>query len=198
MPKARQRSDTEREADRRKINELYLNGWNQTDIAEQLGINQSTVSRDIKTLKAEWVKQRNGLVDEFEAKYRLVYREAMAAWQESKKPAETETTEMIEGGEGDTGKGQRLKASTRKEGQSGNPALLAQSQAALKAIREMFGVDVATQVIVEMKLQGEVDALLDILKETLPSELYDNVLARLGGKGAGAVEAGREQGAGGE
>ena len=42
------------------------------------------------------------------------------------------------------GKGQRLKAFTKKEGQAGNPALLAQAQAALKAIREMFGVDVKT------------------------------------------------------
>lgn len=52
--------------------------------------------------------------------------------------------------------------------------------------------------IVETRVAGEVDALLDILKETLPSELYDNVLARLGGKGAGAAKAGTEQGAGGE
>lgn len=137
---AKQRSDTERQRDRRQINDLYLQGWNQTEIADKLGIDQSTVSRDIKTLKAEWVKQRNGLVEEFEAKYRLIYREAYLAWLDSKKDAETTTQEMIDGGEG-IGTGQRLKASTRKEGQSGNPALLAQAQGALKAIREMFGVD---------------------------------------------------------
>lgn len=139
---AKQRSDTERQRDRRLINDLYLQGWNQTEIADKLGIDQSTVSRDIKTLKAEWVKQRNGLVEEFEAKYRLIYREAYLAWLRSKEDAETTTQEMIDGGEG-AGTGQRLKASTRKEGQSGNPALLAQAQGALKAIREMFGVDAA-------------------------------------------------------
>lgn len=52
--------------------------------------------------------------------------------------------------------------------------------------------------IVETRVAGEVDALLDILKETLPSELYDNVLARLGGKGAGAAKDRAEQGGGGE
>lgn len=139
----RHRTEAERIADRRTISDLYLQGWNQTEIADKLGIDQSTVSRDIKTLKAEWVKQRNGLVDEFEAKYRLLYREAYAAWMRSKEDAITEIQEAIEGG--DTGNGQRLKASTKKEGQSGNPALLAQAQAALKAIREMFGMDAPTK-----------------------------------------------------
>lgn len=141
---AKQRSDTEREADRRTISDLYLQGWNQTDIADKLSIDQSTVSRDIKTLKGEWRKQRNGLVEEFEAKYRLMYKEAYAAWLDSKKDAVTETQEAVEGDQA-TGK-QRLKVSTRREGQSGNPALLAQAQAALKAIREMFGVDTAQKI----------------------------------------------------
>lgn len=141
---ARQRSETEREADRRAISELYLKGWNQTDIAAELGIDQSTVSRDCKVLKAEWAKQRNGLVDEFEGKYRFIYRESIAAWERSLLNAETTIQEMIEG-EGSNGSN-RLKASTKKEGQSGNPALLAQAQAALKAIREMFGVDAAAKV----------------------------------------------------
>lgn len=149
--KHRQRSDTERQADRRAISDLYLSGWNQTEIADKLGIDQSTVSRDIKTLKAEWVKQRNGLVDEFEAKYRRIYQEAYAAWLRSKEDAETTIQEAIDG---DSGSGQRLKVSTKKEGQSGNPALLAQAQAALKAIREMFGVDAAAKVEHSGKVEG--------------------------------------------
>jgi len=136
------RDEAERERDRQRITPLYLQGWNQTEIAAELGIDQSTVSRDIKFLLAEWRKQRNGLVDEFEGKYRFIYREAIAAWKRSLEDAETTTQEMIDGGEGQ-GTGQRLKASTRKEGQSGNPALLAQAQGAMKAIREMFGTDAA-------------------------------------------------------
>ena len=147
------RDEAERESDRRNISDLYLQGWNQTEIGDKLGIDQSTVSRDIKTLKAEWRKQRNGLVEEFEAKYRLMYKEAYAAWLRSKEDAETTTQEAIEGDavkldrEGNPIPGkQRLKVSTRREGQSGNPALLAQAQAALKAIREMFGVDAAQKL----------------------------------------------------
>lgn len=41
--------------------------------------------------------------------------------------------------------------------------------------------------LVELKVQGEVDALLDILKDTLPQEQYANVLSRLSGEGTGTA-----------
>lgn len=137
---------------RRKIAEMYLQGRYQEEIAEALGIAQSTVSRDIKYLLAEWredakkdIEQRKA---ELEQKYIHIWREANAAWLKSLEAAETTIQEMIENGgdAGIAGGPGRLKASTRKEGQSGNPALLAQAQAALKAIREMFGVDAATKI----------------------------------------------------
>ena len=145
------RSESQRERDRALISDMYLQGWNQQEIADKLGINRNTVGSDIKVLLKEWRKQRNGLVDEFEAKYRLIYREAYAAWLRSQAAAITETSEVIEGEAGNSGS-QRIKASTRREGQSGNPALLAQAQAALKAIREMFGVDAA----IKQELSGQV------------------------------------------
>jgi len=143
------RSESQRERDRAIVSDLYLQGWNQQEIADKIGVNSNTVGADIKALLKEWKKNRNGLVDEFEAKYRLIYREAYLAWLRSKEDAETITQESIDGGEpvklDSKGKplpvAQRIKVSTRREGQSGNPALLAQAQAALKAIREMFGVD---------------------------------------------------------
>lgn len=144
------RSESQRERDRAIVSDLYLQGWNQQEIADKLGIHRNTVGSDIKVLLKEWKKNRNGLVDEFEGKYRLIYREALAAWKRSLEDAETTIQEMIDNNGGELGgealnKG-RLKASTRKEGQSGNPALLAQAQGALKAIREMFGVDAAEKV----------------------------------------------------
>ena len=78
------RSESQRERDRALASDLYLQGWNQQEIANKLGISRQAVNRDIKFLLAEWRKNRNGLVDEFEAKYRLIYREAYAAWLRSK------------------------------------------------------------------------------------------------------------------
>lgn len=151
MPKnTKRRAPAQIARDRRKIAEMYLQGRYQEEIAQELGIDQSTVSRDLKHLLGEWqeaakrdVEQRKA---ELEQKYLMVWREANSAWQRSLLDAETTIQEMIDSGDSGKGEGQRLKASTRKEGQSGNPALLAQAQAALKSIREMFGVDAATLV----------------------------------------------------
>lgn len=139
------RNETQRQRDRLLISDLYLQGVTQQEIADKLGLHRNTVSSDIKYLLKEWKKKRESIPDEFEARYRYIYREALTAWQHSKEDAETTIQEMIDGGDSGNGS-QRLKASTRKEGQSGNPALLAQAQAALKAIREMFGIDAATLV----------------------------------------------------
>ena len=143
------RSESQRERDRAIVSDLYLQGWNQQEIADKIGVNRNTVGADIKALLKEWKKNRNGLADEFEGRYRLIYREAYLAWLRSKEDAVIETQEAIEGAAGIGGdalnKG-RLKVQTRREGQSGNPALLAQAMAALKAIREMFGVDAAGKV----------------------------------------------------
>lgn len=157
---------------------MYLQGRYQEEIAQELGIDQTTVSRDIKYLLIEWREETNTDIKQYQAelkeKYLLVWRESLAAWQRSKEDAETTIQELIDSGEpvklDKDGKplsvAQRLKASTRKEGQSGNPALLAQAQAALKAIREMFGVDAAAKV----EHSGSVDTNLIILPSKESSE----------------------------
>jgi hypothetical protein len=141
---------------RRFVARLFCEGiTNQFAIVDALAarhnitVDQSTVSRDLKVIEAEWKKEAVTEMDtvksQLRARYEAIYGEAFSAWLRSLEDAETTIQELLDGGgEGDTGK-QRLKASTRKEGQSGNPALLAQAQAALKAIREMFGVDAATK-----------------------------------------------------
>lgn len=156
------RSESQRDRDRLLISDLYVQGWTQKEIADKLGLNRNTIGSDIKFLLAEWRKQRNGLVDEFEGKYRFIYREAIAAWKRSLEDAEIEVSEVVEDSEGQNEKGSkskssRMKASTRKEGQSGNPALLAQAQAAMKAVREMFGVDAAIKQSIEGNVKLEVE-----------------------------------------
>ena len=115
-------------------------------------VDRSTVSGDLKAIKKAMQAQTPADLKSFlMAEYLYVIGEARAAWQKSLEDAVTETQEAVEGDQA-TGK-QRLKVSTRREGQSGNPALLAQAQAALKAIREMFGVDAAQK----LELGGSID-----------------------------------------
>lgn len=118
-------------------------------------VDQSTISRDLKVIKQRIKDQTaDEMKTELWAAYMRVVSEARQAWKRSLEDAVTETSEMIEVPEvakGEKGNStvvnqQRLKASTRREGQSGNPALLAQEQAAYKAMREMFGIDAAEKL----------------------------------------------------
>lgn len=48
-------SEIEREARRRRVTSILLSGvTNQTAIAEELGVGQATISRDIRFIEAEW------------------------------------------------------------------------------------------------------------------------------------------------
>jgi hypothetical protein len=147
--------EKDRIAKRRRIVADYRlrgieNTWELMALLEKdhgIAVSERTVYYDKEAIEKQWLedskldneKRKANLVQ----KYEYIHREAVSAWFKSLEDAETTIQEMIDGGgdAGIAGGAQRLKASTRKEGQSGNPALLAQAQAALKAIREMFGVD---------------------------------------------------------
>ena len=79
--------------DRRRIAELYLEGWLQADIAAEVKLSQSTVSNDLKALQAQWIK--SSLIDIDEAKGREIAKvdklewEYYQAWHRSCENAET-------------------------------------------------------------------------------------------------------------
>ena len=54
--KSRKRTREQITHDRLQISELYLNGYTQAEIGEKLAINQSTVSRDLKVLRGQWLE----------------------------------------------------------------------------------------------------------------------------------------------
>ena len=62
----KRRSTAQLARDRRREAELYLQGWLQADIGAELGINQTTVSRDLKVIQADWLK--SALIDFDKAK----------------------------------------------------------------------------------------------------------------------------------
>jgi DNA-binding Lrp family transcriptional regulator len=129
---AKPRTKSQRERDRKIINELYLNGWTQQGIADKLGISQRTVGTDIKALRKEWLKENEYLRDEFVAKYSYIYQQAMAAW-----------------------------ARSISKGQSGKPALLGQAQNALDAIRKMLSLDAPLENNVNLRIDDTVNKALE-------------------------------------
>lgn len=130
------------------VAELYNEGnHSQSKLVELLrdrygiDVTQPTVSSDLIALDKEWKNQARSDLEQVKAhliaKYYQIYKEAYAAWKLSLENAMTiETTT--------TSKGTYEKEI--KKGQSGNPALLAQAQAALKSIREIVGLDAPIEI----------------------------------------------------
>src|SRR5262249_36650196 len=113
------------ESRRCKVAELFLRGFKrQGELAQRLGVNRSTVSRDLKVLNARWKESAVRDLDvakgqELERIDQLE-REYLEAWEKSKSGHETTTTEQTT-----TPQGERTKAAIRKEEQHGDPCYLA-------------------------------------------------------------------------
>ena len=147
----RQRDTAQIARDRKKIGELYLKGTLQADIAAKLSIDQSTVSRDIKALFAEW--RKSALVDINEAKAReLAKIDALeltywAAWERSCEDAETETRKTkgvikrYEDGDGQFVAERPAEVDKTSKGQAGDPRFLQGVQWCIERRCKILGVD---------------------------------------------------------
>ena len=126
--------------DRKRIGDCYLKGWLQADIADELGISQATVSRDIKALQQAWLD--SALVDFNEAKARelakvdQLEREYWQAWARSCEDAETVTQKAVK-----TGEEERKEATKTAKGQAGDPRFLSGVQWCINKRCEILGID---------------------------------------------------------
>ena len=131
--------------DRRRIAEMYLHGVLQADIADELHIDQSTVSRDLKALQDEW--RASSLVDINEAKSRELARidelerTYWDGWQRSKEDAEIQRTRATDTQRG----GKRYEAGTEKRGQVGDPRFLAGVGWCIERRCKLIGIDAPTK-----------------------------------------------------
>lgn len=111
----------------------------QEEIAERLRddygieVTRQTVSNDLKALNNLWRATAIDNIDKWKREvlnqYRYLYQQSLAAWELSLEDAEEYST----GGQG--GPSEKIK------GQSGNPAHVRNAQDALKAIRDVLGLD---------------------------------------------------------
>jgi DNA-binding MarR family transcriptional regulator len=108
---------------RTTVARLYLQQRTQGEIACEVGVDQGTVSRDLKAIQAEWQRER---LDDFQqgkfrelARIDQLEREYWQAWKRSCQDREQTVQEKTTAPRGD-----RLKAGTRTEGRDGNPEFL--------------------------------------------------------------------------
>src|SRR5690349_19797662 len=78
---------------RRRVADLYTQGWTQMEIAAKEGCSQTTISADLIQIRREW---RASMVRDFDdaraaelKKIDRVEREAWRAWERSQQPAQS-------------------------------------------------------------------------------------------------------------
>jgi predicted transcriptional regulator len=117
---------------REKAAEMYLRGFRQSEIGEQLGIDQSTVSDDLRAVQKLWMERAAEHLDAHKAKelHRIddLERTYWDAWERSKKPLKVKTQEMLSSGGLTDEQGnpvpEEKKARLSEEEQTGNVAYL--------------------------------------------------------------------------
>jgi len=123
------------------VADLYLSGTIQAEIAEQLEVNQSTISRDLKSLRKAWLASALVAIDKAKAqelaKIDRLEREYWTAWVRS--CGDTETVKQ-RGKPGSKGISTDSIEKTSKE-QSGDPRFLAGVQWCIERRCKLFGLD---------------------------------------------------------
>jgi hypothetical protein len=139
-----------------QVSELCLRGWSQQAIADHLGVAQKTISLDLKTIRRHW--QKAALIDFAQAqaeelkKIEQLEREAWAAWESSRKPAQSAVVV------GDDAK------KTRKtvKNQFGNPRFLQVVHDCIRSRRAILGLD-APRKLAATDAEGRTLTLTDLL-----------------------------------
>jgi hypothetical protein len=134
------------ESRRCQVAELFLRGIKrQGELAQHVGVNRSTISRDLKVLNARWkeaaVRDLDAAKGQELEHIDQLQREYWNAWEKSKQGHETTTTEQITGGDGD-----RTKAAIRKEEEHGDPRYLAGVQWCIEQRCKILGLNAPQKI----------------------------------------------------
>jgi hypothetical protein len=149
----------------------------QVELAQRIGVNRSTISRDLRVLNARW--KESGVRDLDAAKGQeldrldQLEREAWQAWEKSKGAHETTTTEQTS-----TGAGERVKAAIRKDEQCGDPRYLAVLQWCIEQRSKLLGLH-APHKVAPAAPDGDKPPLIQIVEVALSKGRADGAPANL-------------------
>ena len=121
---------------RHQVADLYLQSWTQAQIADHLGVSQTTICDDLKQVRKQWresaVRRLRPGAEEELLKLERIEREAWAAWERSKKPSQAATTS---GEPGDQ------KTRRQMKDRYGDPRFLEQVNKCIASRRALLGLD---------------------------------------------------------
>lgn len=142
---------------REKVARMYLSARTQAEIAATLGINQATVSRDLKALQQQWQANALQSIDKIKAKELAsidrLEREYWDSWIASREAKETTTSEQST-----VASGQRIKAAIRTEQRDGDPRYLEGVRWCINKRCEIMGLNA---MIKQMNLAIDVSKMTD-------------------------------------
>ena len=130
---------------RHRIAELYLKGWPQYKIAEQVGVTQQQVSNDIRAMSKQW--QQSSMVDMNEAKAKELAKidnleqEYWTAWEKSKEDFQQKITKA----KGTNESVKALEKTTKEVVVYGDPRFLAGIQWCIGKRCDIIGIDAPKQ-----------------------------------------------------
>ncbi len=129
-----------REALLPQVTQLSLNGYSFAEISAKVGVNRTTIAHWLQQQRQSHatlaVQDTAAMIADIVERYELIYREALDAWRNSRREKPVEPRD-----DSDTADGSKTKRSIQGEGGVGNAAFLGKAMAALKAIREIRGLD---------------------------------------------------------
>jgi hypothetical protein len=134
------------ESRRSQVASLFLQGIKrQGELAQRLGVNRSTISRDLRVLNVRWkeaaVRDLDAAKSQELERLDLLEQEYWAAWERSKQPHEMTTTEQTTDGDGE-----RVKAALRKDDQHGDPRYLAGVERCIEQRCKLLGLNAPQKI----------------------------------------------------
>ena len=135
------RSKSQKHKDRLKISDWYLKGYTQQWIAGQLGLNVSTICRDIKVLIRWWKRSSVKNIDSLKQielnKINKLEIEYWEAWERSKNDAEQKIKRQRQ-----TANNEPInEAQIKSDSQNGDPRYLAGVQWCIEKRCKIIGID---------------------------------------------------------
>lgn len=119
------------------IVDLATRGYRQAAIADAVGLSRQSIAKALKRISEAALRELTADVRHAKVlqtrRLEFIYREAVAAWERSKQPAE-QTTVSTGGADGE-------RTTTQIRGQSGDPRHLEAARAALGDIAKVWGLN---------------------------------------------------------
>ena len=148
-----------KEASLTEAAQLAQQGFSYAEIAKRFAVSKSTIANWLRELgRAHAAGNPESTVKwiaEITDRYEKIYREAIGAWHRSQAEKQVRMVEESGGGNGGTKK----RKSIRSEGRTGDAAYLGKAMDALKAIREIKGLDAPRRTEIAGPCGGPVELM---------------------------------------